>query len=103
MDGSSCNNFDFVEVISLPGDNSLLLLLVQLEGFYLSLGWKLLHALSLYPVSGLPQFNGRRFSVSLCCVSLQHLISTTRGHELSVLFLTRPYLHLSIVVVGRRT
>jgi hypothetical protein len=47
MDGSSCNIFEFVEVIGLPGDNSLLLLQVQLEGFCLSLGWKILHALSL--------------------------------------------------------
>jgi hypothetical protein len=39
MDGSSCNIFEVVEVIGLPGDSSLLLLLVQLEGFCLSLGW----------------------------------------------------------------
>jgi hypothetical protein len=33
------NIFEFVEVIGLPGDSSLLLLPVQLEGFCLSLGW----------------------------------------------------------------
>jgi hypothetical protein len=56
MDGSSCNIFEFVEVIDLPGDNSLLLLLVHSEGLCLSLGWKFLHALSPYPVSCLLGF-----------------------------------------------
>jgi hypothetical protein len=41
MDGSSYNIFDFVEVIDLPRGSSLLLLLVQLEVYFLNLGWKL--------------------------------------------------------------
>jgi hypothetical protein len=48
MDGSSCNNFEFIEVIGFPGDSSLLLLLVRLEIFCLSLGWiDIFHSLSL--------------------------------------------------------
>jgi hypothetical protein len=48
MDGSSCNIFEFIEVIGFPGDSSLLLLLVRLEIFCLSLGRiAIFHSLSL--------------------------------------------------------
>jgi hypothetical protein len=102
MDGCSCNIFEFVEVIGLPRDSSLLLLLVQSEGFCLSLWWIAPHTCASLVQSlvfmGL-MTEGTLHHYNFFIWEMVDFI--TKGHEMGSPVLTQPCHHISFVVVLR--